>query len=475
MVYFKSQGDRRRSSLLIVAITFAIFIYGPTIASYVPRCMAGTLLLHLGIDLFLEGAVESYGDYDTLEYSGICLIMIVMVTVGMDQALVAGLVAALSTYVAQSIVYQDPIRGAISGARLRSSAWNRSSEAQQILLDPKIGRERMYVVSLQGQIFFGNIVKLVEDIKRRLNEKRQAGDEPTVVILDFSNVLGVDSSAAQSIVKLKLFIQKNFNVKILLFVTGHQEGYLCLYDLSQKVLDKSGRKSIHIVEDKPLLKEHHMSLAAGALANYVESQVDVIAEIPSSQVFETIDDALIFAEDVLIALEDPAILQTDCHERFPLMRRTSDNIDEVKSILETLMPETAGNEIEILSDLLTPEQYQKDDIVWKQGDASESLKVIVSGSLISLLEDEVVDATGSICPGAVIGEMGLVNAIPRLTTVKVLSEEATLYSLSQEKWIMLTNQQPKVARCIDMLVIRYLFHRVQHVSNNIFDRRSLPV
>jgi MFS superfamily sulfate permease-like transporter len=54
--------------------------------------MAGTLLLHLGIDLFLEGAVESYGDYDTLEYSGICLIMIVMVTVGMDQALVAGLV-----------------------------------------------------------------------------------------------------------------------------------------------------------------------------------------------------------------------------------------------------------------------------------------------------------------------------------------------------------------------------------------------
>jgi len=330
VVYFKSQGGGRRSSLSIVAITIAIFIYGPTIASYVPRCMAGTLLLHLGIDLFLEGAVESYRDYDTLEYSGICLIMIVMV--GVDQALVAGLVAALSTYVAQSIVYQDPIRGAISGARLRSSAWNRSSEAQRILLDPKIGRDRIYVVSLQGHIFFGNIVKLVEDVKRRLNEKLQAGDEPAVVILDFSNVLGVDSSAAQSIVKLKLFIQKNFNVKILLFVTGHEDGFLCMYDLSQKVLDESGRKSIHVVEDKPLVKEHRMSLAAGVLANYVESKVNVIAEISSSQVFETIDDALIFAEDVLIALEDPTILQTDCHERFPLMRRTSDNIDEVKSM-----------------------------------------------------------------------------------------------------------------------------------------------
>ncbi len=308
MVYFKSQGDGKRSSLFIVAITIAIFIYGPTIASYVTRCMAGTLLLHLGIDLFLEGAIESYHDCDTLEYSGICLIMIVMVTVGMDQALVACLVAALSTYVAQSIVYQDPIRGTMSGARLRSSAWNRSSEAQQILFSPKSGRERIYVVCLQGHIFFGNIVNMIDDMKCRLNEKRRVGDEPAVVILDFSNVLGVDSSAAQSIVKLKQFIQKNFNVKIILFVTRHEDGFLCSYDLSQKVVDEFGRKSIHVVEDKPLVKERRISLAAGALANYIESQNNVIADIPSSQVFETIDDALIFAEDVLIALEDPTIL-----------------------------------------------------------------------------------------------------------------------------------------------------------------------
>ncbi len=472
MVYYKSQGRGKPSSLSIVAITTAIFIYGPTIASYVPRCMAGTLLLHLGIDLFVEGAIESYGDYDTLEYSGVCLIMIVMVTVGMDQALVAGLVAALSTYVAQSIVYQDPIRGTVTGARLRSSAWNRSIEAQRILNDPTTGRERIYVVCLQGHIFFGNIVNLAEDMKRRLHERRRAGNEPVVVILDFSNVLGVDSSAAQSIVKLKVFIQKNFNVKILLFVTGHEDGFLCSYNLSQKVVDEFGRKSIHIVEDKPFVRERRVSLAAGALS--IESQYNLIADIPSSQVFETIDDALIFSEDVLIALEDPTILQSDCHERFPLMRRTSNNIDEAKQILETLMPEASVDETEILAGLLTPEKYLKDDFVWKQGDASESLKVVISGSLISL-EDYASDATGSISPGAVIGELGLVNGIPRMTTVKVISEDATLYSLSQEKWKFLTEEYPKVARYIDMLVIRYLFHRVQHVTNNVFERRSLPV
>ena len=92
-------------------------------------------LLHVGIDLFIEGTIESYGDYDHLEYSGICLITIVMLLFGMDAALLAGIAAALSTYAAQSIVYQDPIRGTMTGARLRSSAWNRSPEAQEILLD----------------------------------------------------------------------------------------------------------------------------------------------------------------------------------------------------------------------------------------------------------------------------------------------------------------------------------------------------
>ncbi len=178
VIYSKSNGKGKWSSLAIVVVSIIIFIYGPMMASYVPRCMAGTLLLHVGIDLFLEGVIDSYKDYDNLEYSGILLIMIVMVMFGMDAALVTGVVAALSTFLAQSIVYQDPIRGAMSGARLQSSAWNRSNEAQRILLDTRKGRQRIYVIQLQGHIFFGNVVKMSDDIKRRL--KHRAGDDPAV-------------------------------------------------------------------------------------------------------------------------------------------------------------------------------------------------------------------------------------------------------------------------------------------------------
>jgi CRP-like cAMP-binding protein len=226
-----------------------------------------------------------------------------------------------------------------------------------------------------------------------------------------------------------------------------------------------------------------LSLTARALhceglglgANHVESKSSLIAEIPNSRVCETLDDALIFAEDVLIALQDPSVLRTDSNERFPIIRSTSENINVVKSYLETLCHGASANDIDIIYTLLSPEKYLSGDIVWQQGAASESLKLVVEGSLISLLDDEH-GATESIFPGSTIGELGLLNGVHRLTTVKVISDEAILYSLSKEKWEFLTQQHPRIARYIDLLVIRYLSHRVQHVSSsNILDRRSLPV
>ena len=297
------------------------------------------------------------------------------------------------------------------------------------------------------------------------------------VILDFSNVLGLDSSAAQSIAKLKSFLLKHFNdLEIILFVTGHEDGFRCSFGLSEKITGKSLRTSIRIVEgSRPSThQEHRFSLAAGALPNYIESKSKFIAEIPGCRICATIDDALIFAEDVLIALEDPTLLKRDSKERFPLIRRTSQNIDEVMSVLETLCPEASHNEIDILASMLSAEKYHAGDILWEQGQQSDSLKIVISGTLISLLDDDI-GSTESINAGSVIGELGLVNGTERLTTVKVFSDEATLYSLCRENWETLTRDQPRVARYIDMLVIRYLSHRVQHASTILFDRHFFPV
>jgi SulP family sulfate permease len=55
VLYDKSGGKKRPSGFAVAALTGVLFVVGPTIASYLPRSMAGTLLIHVGIDLFLEG------------------------------------------------------------------------------------------------------------------------------------------------------------------------------------------------------------------------------------------------------------------------------------------------------------------------------------------------------------------------------------------------------------------------------------
>ena len=56
------------------------------------------------------------------------------------------------------------------------------------------------------------------------------------VILDFQHVIGLDSSAAQSIGKLKRFLLKNYAVETLLFVTGNEDGrFRCTFNLSHAV------------------------------------------------------------------------------------------------------------------------------------------------------------------------------------------------------------------------------------------------
>jgi SulP family sulfate permease len=149
VLYDKSGGRGRVSGIAVAIVTSVLFFAGPTICSYLPRCMAGTLLLHVGIDLFLEGVWDSIGRFDMLEYCGIWLIVVVMTAEGMEAAMIAGFLAAVSTYVVQNVTYLSPIRGFMSAMTLRSSHWNRSNDVNKILNDTELGRNRILVIQLQ--------------------------------------------------------------------------------------------------------------------------------------------------------------------------------------------------------------------------------------------------------------------------------------------------------------------------------------
>lgn len=398
--------------------------------------------------------------------------------------MIAGVIAAVSTYAFQSITYLSPIRGSMPATTLRSSVRTREHKAQDILNSSGSGRNRILVVQLQGHLFFGNMAhfntKMHELVSINQNEDRL---RPVVIIVDCSLVLSIDSSAAQAIVKLKDTLLKKYQVELCVFVTGSDDGFPTEFSLSKQLCSKDVEVPRRVLEDI----EEDTTLLMQTL--FSEEDFKRRNEYRGSHVCSSLDDALIFAEDSLIARQDASLL-VDL-DKSGLSNRLLSQFSEGGDVapisfleqerelallyLARLCPiEMKEGDADYLFSLFKREVYKSGDFVWKQYAPSTSLKLLLTGMLISELENEA-GTTETISKGNLIGETGLVNDIPRMSSVRCLSEEAVVYSLSRDSFVFLIEQNPRIARYIDVITIAYLTHRVQHVSNRIFETRCLPI
>eukprot|EP00593_Proboscia_inermis_P012037 CAMPEP_0171301486 /NCGR_PEP_ID=MMETSP0816-20121228/10706_1 /TAXON_ID=420281 /ORGANISM="Proboscia inermis, Strain CCAP1064/1" /LENGTH=434 /DNA_ID=CAMNT_0011779143 /DNA_START=213 /DNA_END=1518 /DNA_ORIENTATION=+ len=423
VLYAKSGGGGKHSSLAIVLMTAALFVYGPMISSFIPRCMAGTLLLHIGIDLFLEGVYDSFNKFDNLEYSGIWFITIVMATKGMSAALVAGVISALSTYAVQSMTHINPIRGSMSAATLRSSVFNRSPEASAILDHNSTGRSKILVIQMQGHLFFGNVALFTDRIKELLAEKQGSSDCPWIVIMDFTLVMGLDSSAAHSIGKLKQTLHQMFRIKIV-FVTGSSTGFPCEYAL-RKELESSVENVEPSFDQKDRSTSDESTVLLPLAANFGSRNN------PDGRVFDCLDSALRFCEGTLIAWKDPTIVNNG-EIKFVDVASSISNAGEwsladeqkiaVGYLANLCQGEESDDDMKELFSFFDREVYFESDVLWKQGDKSNCTKLLIRGNLLSLLENEA-GSTEPIQSGNLIGELGLL----------LDTDEQALCGVSQKK------------------------------------------
>uniref|UniRef100_A0A7S1VAN1 STAS domain-containing protein n=1 Tax=Grammatophora oceanica TaxID=210454 RepID=A0A7S1VAN1_9STRA len=504
VIYDKSGGTGKRSGLVVAAVTAGLYFVGPTVASYIPRCMAGTLLLHVGIDLFLEGVYDSYSKFDRLEYGSVLLIIIVMTVYGMDAAMLAGVLSAIFTFVAQNMTYIDPIRGSMSAATLRSSKRNRNPKARAIL---DAGRSRILVIQLQGHLFFGNMAHLSKSIHDLMEQGSGgssggsgASESPLIVIIDFSLVLGIDSSAAMALTKIKKVMKNQYNVELSVFVSGSTSGFPTDFDLSKELAAQTKATTAngngeHQRESLDLEPQETTGLLLDIPARrrvYFSSHLEEVEAmiICGSHVSEDLDTALIHAENFLIARHDSKLLHDDLSldsNHKALLRKSSSLSDEREVGLKYLanlcsrdgddnngVGDTSPQLHHQLFARFRRETYLEDDFVWKQGSASTTIKLLVRGTLIAELENEA-GTSEIISAGNSIGEVGFIEGVPRLSSVRCVTEDAVVYSLSRESYNELLKESPHTARLLDLICIRYLSARVQHVSNRIFETRCLPI
>jgi sulfate permease, SulP family len=356
-----------------------------------------------------------------------------------------------------------------------------------------------FVIEL-SQLFFGNVAQLSDSIKDVLKEKNHEGDLPIIIIIDFTLVVGMDSSAAHAIAKLKKIIHRFFRVEISLFVTGSDRGgFPCEYALSEALSSTCGADGSKYAKENvgfPNATADGQNVASDLHEDSTDHGVPLSKSSQTEmtcRVCESLDDALRYAEDILIARQDSRHHFTAsgsiCFSDVGWDNATAANLTAeeekysakkyLKDLLESPDETSRGattflsRSIDLLVSMMTREEYKQEDILWEQGDDSTSLKIIVSGELLSVIDE--TGASERVAPGNVVGELGLVQpGTKRLTTLICASPKAILYGLDRDAWTKLKRDNPKVASLIDGLVIRYLAHRVQHVSNRYF-HTTLPV
>jgi len=195
-------GARSRLNGIVIAVVIAlILVFGGGLLGYFPNPILGGLLFFIGIDFLYSWLYQTWFSMPRSDYVILVLIAILINTLGFLPGVGIGLVMAVILFVLQ-YSRTRAIRHILSGISYQSSM-ERTNIGADLL---RRHGDWLYILELQGFIFFGTANQVLEQIRARLNSS--SGKSPRFIILDFRLVSGVDSSAAFSFAKIKRITQE---------------------------------------------------------------------------------------------------------------------------------------------------------------------------------------------------------------------------------------------------------------------------
>jgi SulP family sulfate permease len=209
-----TSGGRRAPAILIAIGLASTVLFGVQLISYVPRLLLGGVLVFLGLGLLHEWLYGAWRKFSRAEFAVIVAIVAAIAVRGFLEGIAVGLLATIGLFV---IRYSqiDVIKHAVSGLSYQSRV-TRSHE-QQVLLAAH--GDQIFILQLQGFIFFGTANRLFQRLRARAAED---GAAPLrFVVLDFAHVSGIDSTALLSFSKIAQLVRDRGAV---LLLTGMSAG-----------------------------------------------------------------------------------------------------------------------------------------------------------------------------------------------------------------------------------------------------------
>ena len=388
-------GGKRLPGVLMALAVGLMALLGASALAYVPKLMLGGLLVFLGLDLLVEWIYRAWFKFPKLEFAVIVSIVAVIAARGFLEGIVAGTAAMVILFVI-SYSRVNVVKHALSGASYHSRV-TRSYQQQALL---RALGDQLYILQLQGFIFFGTGTRLFEQLRARM---RLPGQEALrFVLLDFAQVTGVDSTALLSFAK--------------------------------------------IVD---LAREQGVVLVLTSLAPQLQRQISRsgLADQPGVvRIFAQLDYGVEWCENQLMAGEQAGQAAGP----------------DLREQLAFIVP--APEQIDTLLGYCTRREIAAGEYLIRQGDAPDLLFFVERGQVTARLETPNREPLRleTMRGGRAVGELGFYLGTPRSAAV-VADEPSTIYTISARDLARLEQEQPTAAYIFHRLIVHLLGERVMHL------------
>lgn len=384
----------RLCGLTMVAILGTILLVGVDVVGILPRIVLAALLAHAGLRLFWTWAVATGRRLPLADRLTILSILVLAANFGFLPALTFGVLAGCVIFVLD--VSRVRIIRHIVGADENPSSLMRSDAENAIL---RRDGHQVQVVVLNSFIFFGSAHRLYEKVLTILAEKK-----PRIMIFDFTEVTGVDTSAGAGFHKITAALRDQ----------GVQQVMAGLRPGLRRRLE-----------------------GAGGLGDDISHQT-------------TLDEALEQAENAILAAAPPA-------DGPP-----QDMVDWLAQALRD--PDKAHR----LTQVLTRWGVDENAYLCHAGEPTDCMHFVDSGRISVLIErpDAAPLRVRGIARHTVVGEMGFFLDQPRSAALRA-DEPTVVWVLDHAAWERLEVEAPDVVTAFLAYLVRLQSERLGFATRQI--------